>query len=234
MINKLIFILAAILLCTGCAGSVYIQRSVNHLKQGDPITRIACLDPGFYYANGVSNSAFIQASREHKERFIQHLETAAGSNEIKLDIIDTETITERDLEYFNTLAPLRQHMILMNFLQRPVGQVNVKQRKFHEPNSDYVEQLPVIDAEFAHISESLGTPFVGAQMIIIDNRRGKKPRKGHATFLNIVVNVETGETVFREIREIQGFPGNTRLASILYDSFRSLNNNPNYNTETDE
>lgn len=211
------------ILLTGCNGSLYIQRSLNHIAQEKPIARIACLDPAFIYANGSESSAFIESTRMHKDRFIEHLQTAAGQNEIELKIIDTEAISERDVDYFNTLAPLRRHLMVMNFLQRPIGNPDNKSKSSLEPNGHYVERMPIIDPEFAHISERLGTPFVASQVLVIDNKKGKKPRKGEATFLNIIVNVETGETVFREIREIRGFPGNTRLSAILYDSFRTLN-----------
>lgn len=213
----------AFVLLTGCSGSLYIQRSLNHIEQAKPIMRIACLDPTFMYANGSETSAFIESIQSNKSRFIEYLQHAATQNEIELKIIDTEEISERDVEYFNTLAPLRRHLMAMNFLQRPIGNPDNKSNTNLEPNGHYVSRLPIIDPEFAHISERLGTPFVASQILLVENRKGKKPRKGESMFLNIIVNVETGETVFREIREVRGFPGDTRLSAILYDSFRTLN-----------
>jgi hypothetical protein len=88
--------------------------------------------------------------------------------------------------------------------------------------SRYAEALPILDAKYAALTKTLGTPYVASSICVVGNKDATRLDKGRRLLLHIVVNINTGKTVFREVREMSGFPNDTRLKGAIYDSFNIL------------
>ncbi|MFK7969827.1 MAG: hypothetical protein AB8F95_05640 [Bacteroidia bacterium] len=206
--------------CKG-GGALLVDWDKSYVSGTDEIKKLVLLDPTVAYVEGDMSSTYIEEKARQKLRYIDLIKSAANRNSLQLDVMYTEDLTDKDNIWFNTLAALESHLGLMNAYQN-VNIEKVRKSGYSRPPSRYAESLPILDPKYAELSDRLGTPYVGNSICLIINKSPERLDKGRAILFNLIVNVETGKTIFREIRLLPGFPTDDRLTGVLYDSFNIL------------
>lgn len=217
--------LAIAFLMTACRGGGFLltEWDRSHAISESKIEKLVILDPQFAYVTGEESSDFMEASEFEEIRYMDLLNKAAAQSDLELEIIYPDALNKDDTRWYSSLSQLRRHLITMNIIQKTRTQTS-KRGGYGSAPADYEEALPLLDPEYAELSKTLGTPYVAATRCIVLNKSERNLKKGRTLIWMMVVNVSTGKTVYREIRELTGFPTENRMIGVLYDSFNILTN----------
>jgi hypothetical protein len=215
----------SIFIASGCRGGgfVLVEWDKSHLVSANSIDKLVILDPEFIYLNEEESSIFIEERERNKLRYSDILSGMGRIADLETEVVVSEKLTDKDVIWFNTLASLKRHLFRVNFVQSS-NQIANKKTGYGRVPTRYSKALPILDPKYAMLSKELGTSFVASSICVVANKRIDNLEKGRTLLLHIVVNIETGKTVFREVRELTGFPTDTRLKGAIYDSFNILAN----------
>ena len=230
--------------CVSRPSGLIVERSLVPPEQLE-ITKMVSIDPNFMVVD-VRKSA--ESAYLRSDQFEDNLNVLLIKNADRFDIdmklIDSDKLGINNLNYFNDLMPLRQQVMHANFTQAvPYDEKASKGRgdgSAFKVAINYFEQPPLISSSYSHLSEDFGTPFFAVHGVYSQiEAHGIRDyvllfilpplgivellRQSSTTyFYHIVVNVETGETIYREIREADSRAGKDNLDAMIYDSFKIL------------
>lgn len=228
----------ATVLMSACGGYIKIEKSENFIKNKKAIAKneIYFFPPETRSIRAVN--AFetnYDRSAKLKELHRKHLLSAAQKNGIKAVYLDQKTGAESPEAYINIVLKLKNRILSANNLQdHPLNNTGrsmstVVQGVFVVP--------PTIGPEYASLSKVLGTPYVGISGIIdvyakpVDREVSKKVRAASLDWgkyfyvYHIIVNIESGEIIYREIKQMPHKANSALISSALYDSFYYLKKN---------
>ncbi|MCR9066813.1 MAG: hypothetical protein NXI00_22775 [Cytophagales bacterium] len=230
----------------GTASKLMLEKSPEHRKEAKQITKVVTIDPEYslvYLGKGADD--YYLKSEKKEDVFTKTLTTSASKAGIELVVVDKESLKPSDLNYFNYLAPLKQQILIASTLQ----DVTLKKTRYGENGRNWIQpdykefkEVPIFTAEYSHLSDKYGTPYFAFHgMLTVVEKRNLRPLwfmlypvmipysiamvakpNAHTYYYNVIVNVETSEVLFREIRYIKRKPANSLLQGITYDSFRIL------------
>jgi len=240
MKKTLYVLLLSIILLTlgGCRGALRIDRT-RTFQEKKEIDKIVCLDPDFEVLTTTGKRGTKRRTKRASKKEIQLnniLVRNAQKNDITLQIIDSERLTTRDVDYFRDIAPLKREILQMSFLQNFIN----KRGKVSEKNVfNRHEGGPVIGSHFSHLADLYDTPYFAIQGITMH----RKPKKGKLMLLvtalpfgvasffspevdtyyyTIIADVVRAEIVYREVRRIDAAASDTNLNALVYDSFKII------------
>lgn len=230
--------------CVSRPSGLIVERSLDSPQQHN-ITKMVSIDPNFMVVDvrKTAESAYLR-SDQFEDNLNELLIKNADRFNINMKLIDSDQLGSNSLHYFNDLMPLRQQVMHANFTQSiPYDEKASGNRgngNAFKVDVNYFEQPPLISSAYSHLSEDFGTPFFAVHgvysqieahsirdyiLLFVLPPLGvvELLRQSSTTyFYNIVVNVETGETIYREIREADSRAGKDNLDAMIYDSFKIL------------
>ena len=166
--TPIVIVLTFILILNSCSGggAVIVDWNKKHISQGTKIEKLVILGPEFVYHRDENNSTFIIARERQKRRYIGLMQKAAKQNDLELEVIIPEDISNDDNTWFNSLTSLRRHLFSMNFYQDPYFDKEYLSGYTRAP-SRYATRLPIIDPKYASLSKELGTPSISPSILSI-------------------------------------------------------------------
>ena len=208
----------------GCAtkGMLQVESIPSQERSKDPIEKILLIDPDVVSLENVKDREdMILKTEVRQQEFMTLLEENAEKAKIDLEIVSQENLTPTQVSYFNDLQPLKETIWQANFLQ----EANTK-RKIGSYFSSYSKRTftkqIVLDSEHSWLAEEYGTPYFLLSGIIYD-KEWRLFRSNWNNFLFcILVDVERGEVIYREIRKFELAPNRTHLNSVLFDAFHLM------------
>ncbi len=232
-----------LLLGQGCKSLLNIEKSQAHSAEARAITKVVSIDPDFVLVDARKGVDDFHLNSEEKEAyFSKSLVTNAKRAGIELVTVNAEDLTATDLDYFNYLTPLKRQIWIANALQ----DVTVRRARYGSngrgwvwPFSREFQEVPVLGSEYSYLAEKYGTPYFavhymrsnvykrlipwGTLILVPPLGAGMvaKPN-AHTGYVTIVVNVLTGEVVYREYRYINRAAMKDAVDAMVYDSFRIL------------
>ncbi|WNJ20480.1 hypothetical protein [Pontibacter sp. G13] len=198
----------------GCTSGGYMVSEVHSSisAQAKKMKKIVSLDPEMsYYGSAASLQEAVDQDVLRNDQFEKMLVKVAREVGIKLITRGDRHLTASDADYFNELIPLRNHILQANFSQ----DVNLKNG---EERERIFNKAPIIDTRFSQLAQKFGTPYFSLNLLLGQGRKKKN------LYLTIIVNVETAEVVYREVRFFKSKAVARNLYPVMYDSFNNIKN----------
>jgi hypothetical protein len=186
-----------------------IERTENFAKNRK-FDKIICIDP---QVRIMSDDETINLAKTEKFNALLKKEISknARRNNIKLEIQALDS--KADALYYNDLLSLKRDLLQANNYQdSPLNSMfgfadNAIQRKvFVYP--------PLISHDFVNYSQKFGTPYF--------SYIGLYQKKDRVLLYHLIVNTETAETVYRELKGVGASLNSTTVAQAIYDSFAMI------------
>lgn len=225
-------------------GDVSIQKSISHDEKALKINKIVTIDPLYIVSDlrKTEGNTYLESDLKEKEL---NKTLLSNAKKCKIDLIveDVDALESADIDYFNQLLPLKNQLFNANFTQEADinSDWNVKKGRatWFLPDVEYWKNPPQIGSDFSTLSKKYDTPYFAlhgvfnivyppkvrwGQIIFVfplGVYNSFRPRR-ESFYFTIVVDVETGETIYREYRSFRQKINNSTLNAILYDSFSVL------------
>lgn len=216
--------------------SLLVEKKTGGLD-GASVQKMVSIDPEYIRVDTrKSEEAAYINSDKFEPTFNEILERNARRRNIQLNVIDSDQLGQENIRFFNELQPLKEHILRTNF-RLDVQYADEGQRaSAFRPAIKYLDTPPVISSRFAHLAEVYGTPYFAVHRVFSEVRPQSQrwlllfflPPLGVASFFKpetdtyyyqIVTNVVTGETIYREARRANSRAGKNNLEAMIYDSF---------------
>lgn len=214
------------ILLSSCASYVIVEKSLNFNTNREKIKMIT-LNPSFTLYDARTNQKNKDINErivKGEEKFNHFLAAAASQAGVELGIVDKDHLGPDDLSYFNILTALEAEIYTANFTQNPQTGGNRKSNSFRSfikvPESVF-HVVPKISSEYSSLVNRYNTKYFAVHGVttFINTRNKKK-----TYYYKIVVDIESTEVVYRELRKFNLPPNNNNLGQVIYDSFKIFKN----------
>ena len=195
----------------GCSSDfIMIERSENFAKSGK-IQKIICIDP---QVRIIADDETVDLEKTEKLNALLQNEIRKNARRNNLNLEIQTLNAQSGADYYHDLLALKKDLLQANNYQNtPLNATfgfpyNAIQRKvFVYP--------PLISHNFVNYSQKFGTPYF--------SYIGLYQKKNQVLLYHLIVNTETAETVYRELKRVNGKVNSTKTAQIIYDSFAMVN-----------
>ncbi|MEM6262443.1 MAG: hypothetical protein AAGI38_08045 [Bacteroidota bacterium] len=219
-----------------------IQKSEAYNSKAPKVEKIVSIEPsvGLSDVRKRAENRYLISDKSEKV-FNKVLAQSAKRAGIEMVLLDAESLTSDDVLYFNELLPLRTQILGSNFLK----EVEIKRPSSSSlealvPTHRVFEEAPNISSQWSHLANVYGTPYFAVHGVYSEIRPTEAyvwlflcvfppatliylfDVNAESVFYTAVVDVTSGEVVYREIRSFSDKPTRHNLPSITYDSFAVL------------
>lgn len=189
---------------------IIIERSENFAK-AKKVDKIICIDP---QVRVISDNGKLDLDKIEKlnKKLKNEIKRSARKNNINLEM---QTLSENsNAKYYHDLLTLKRDLLQANNYQNtPLN--STYRFQSNSVNRKVFVYPPLISHDFVNYSRKFGTPYF--------SYIGLYQNKGKVMLYHLVVNTETAETVYRELKSIGSNINSTIMAQAIYDSFAMLN-----------
>lgn len=243
LIKNLAIPIIGALLLQSCAGGAVLVESEKQFSQNPPqIKKIISIQPDFLSIDQRKKvEDVVLDSEELEAEFQKHLIQSAEKNGIELEILAPNTLKSNQIDYFNTLLPLKEKVLFANSRQEVSIDTykNARQKNKLKALRGIYEYDLEFDLDFVGLAEKYGTPYFSINgMISIRKRKANRwvwlflfPPSAINSFLrggyeniyyHVLVDVNRSEILYRELRSFEDPLTSGTLKAMLYDSFNIL------------
>ncbi|MEM7658334.1 MAG: hypothetical protein AAF399_19565, partial [Bacteroidota bacterium] len=234
--------------CARRNGSMIVERNANFVE-GHRIQKIVTIDPSLLHLNTRKSKEDIYLKSDVREaKFNERLLANAEKAKIDLEVIDRDELLSSGVDYFNDILPLKRQILSANFLQEVESdQKKGSRTSFFSLRSAPVTRSfsinPVFDPGFGKLSDRYGTQYFAIHGLINVIDRTTRPNlccwllfppiiffdllvpRSQFIYYSVLVDIQSGEVLYREVREVKGNSGTTKLDAVVYDSFKGMKRN---------
>ena len=228
------FLFCLILLLNGCtSGFMLIERSERLPEESSSLKagNILFLEPEARQVEIVNSiHSNTGASAKLQQQFEQYLLRSARKNNLQIQIRSIENLAANDLHRYSQLMALRTHVLQANSQQGHSPDRN--SRLFSDGLQErLMASSPQLFPEFSGLQGITGTPYVAfSGWTNIDSREITQEGRarvsdsfseaGHNSIFYLdVVNLETSQVIYRELKRVEGPANKSVFFTSLYDSF---------------
>ncbi len=204
------YLILLLFLC-GCSSDfILIERTENFAKNRK-IEKIICIDPQVRLLS--DNDGIDLAQTEKLSNLLKkEIRKNASRNNLNVEI---QSLNEQaGAPYYHDLLALKKDLLQANNYQNTPLNFNfgfngngIRRKVFVFP--------PLISHDFVNYSQKFGTPYF--------SYIGLYQYKKRMLLYHLIVNTETAETVYRELKSIDRKMNSTTMAQVVYDSFAMIN-----------
>lgn len=217
-----VYLVISMCACTGRHQFLVVETESSFKKHKKEFRKAIAIDPDIIWIEKVKDAESQLLQKEDREELIHALlEKNAALAGIDLQVISPLNLKADQVSYFNELLPLKEQILQSNFLQE-----TSTKSKFRLFKPSYYKNsfkiAPILDSEYSWLAEEYGTPYFLFQGLIVRKEKVILQPNWRNLFFAIMVNVERGEIVYREIRGFETPPQSTHLNGIFYDSFNII------------
>lgn len=230
--------------CARKNGSMIVERNATFVR-GDRIQKIVTIDPSLLHLNTRKSREDIYLKSDVREsKFNERLRANATKAKIELEVIDRDELGSSNVDYFNNILPLKRQILSANFLQEVESNKQKRSRTTFftlrsAPVTRSFEVNPVFDPAYGKLSDTYGTPYFAIHGLINVIERYRNPNfllalfppawvlvallpRSQFIYYSVLVDIESGEVLYREVREVKGPSNTTNLDAVLFDSFQGM------------
>lgn len=222
----------------GCSGYTLIEKNENFKSEKLSSNSIIIINPTFkelIITDHLREDYF--KSEKRRKQFLTILEKHSQKNDIDIEIIDCQSPELDKIDYFNDLIKLKNNLLLSNSMQdHPFNKSKIRQSS----NTPILQNVfvipPKIFPEFSSLANKYNTPYFGVCGWINIDATEKDYYSSYSSdnmdiygeasyFYFIIVNVNTGEVIYRETKMLDFLINNNLMYPIIYDTFFMLRKN---------
>lgn len=194
-----------------CTPKFILVERTEQFARSQQVKKIICIDP---QVRVLSDDEKIDLAKMDKLNNLlkKEVQRSARKNNINLEI---QTLgSQSDASYYYDLLRLKKDLLQANNYQlTPINTPNrprdnsIRRKVFVYP--------PLISHDFVNYSQKYGTPYF--------SYIGLYQKKSFVILYHLIVNTETAETVYREVKSLGSNINSTIMAQAVYDSFSMIN-----------
>ena len=203
-------VIILLFMLSGCSRYIRIERSERFVSRQGIKQKIICIDPQVRLMGYTQNDSEEEAELENW--FRDELNYSASKNQVDLEIV--RLTPESTTSYYEDLLSLKKEFLQANNLQNtPLNFSN--QNGYNTITKSVFVYPPLIAHDFTDLSKKYGTPYFSYIGIY------KQPRR--ILYYHLIVNTNTAETVYRELKSIsKGSLKKKMISQMVYDSMAML------------
>ena len=207
---KNLFFISIAIFCSGCSRYILIERSERFVSRDAITQKIICIDPQVRLLT--YRPSDLQEADELEQWLKEELRYSAAKNNVNLEILDLGPGSSNG--YYQDLLSLKNEFLQANNLQNtPLnfsetpGFNSIKKSVFVYP--------PLIAHDFTSLAKEYGTPYF--------SYIGIYKQAGKILYYHLIVNTNTAETVYRELKSVsKGTLKKKMISQLAYDSMAML------------
>lgn len=210
--------------CTGPNQFLSVQIEPSFKNHKDEFKKAVAIAPNIIWIEKVKDAEGQLLLKEEREELIHRLlEKNAQRAGIDLSVISPLNLEATQVSYFNELLPLKEQILQSNFLQETSSRAKFNMFIF-QPSyyQGTFTTVPILDSEYSWLSEEYETPYFIFQGLIVKKKYRFLKSNWRNLYFAVIVDVEKGEIVYREVRGFKDRPSKTHLNGIFYDSFNII------------
>lgn len=247
MMNLYILLPLIMLFCTSCftKSFVHIEKSDTHSQQAGEIKKVVVIEPDYFHVNDMrKKNKLRQVKMESKENKLNKYLIANGKAAgIDVQVMDATSLEAEEIDYYNHMVQLKSDIISTRANISGNSETQ-SAHGFFSPPVSIVSPAPIISSEYSHLSTKYGTPYFmvsGTFTTISSNNIAARIVYGvlcipcapflikgiikpdiSTYILNVIVNVETGEIIYTDTKQLEDRMLEVNMNSVLHDTFFQL------------
>lgn len=215
--KKISLILPVIILLCSCSGStkyIQIHKSENFSDVKKSIEKVVCISPNIaMYHDYDLNDADFERSQEIRKFFLSSLGKYSKAGKFNYVIYNPSDKEKTDVAFYNDLLPLKSDLLQASLIRE--NPLNTSWSGRNNSITKAVFAAPSrIAPEFSYLSAQYGTPYFAWYGIFSS--------KGKTVAVHLLVNVETSEMVYHEMKRISKRANKRNIPPLIYDSFKMM------------
>lgn len=205
-----LFIVLALLVSGGCRNALLIEQSENSLENKSETLKIVNIDPRFFYEDESKNVNLrrTKAITDHIRKDVARFSRRNG-----IDLILYNPKDNPDPANYHSLLALKQNLLAANSIERTAMEFRTALTENQIKKKVFV-YAPKVLPEFDALATTFGTPYFSYLGIYSADKELK--------LYHLVVNVESGETIYREKKLVRSRVNAGKIDQMIYDSFAML------------
>lgn len=224
----------------GCEkGFVIVERSESFSNSKNELknANIFYFEPSVtsYYIRKEVENQFLKAD-QLKTYVSQELTKAGRKNGIKVNLLDSKTSRDQYVSSNEELLQLKKAILNATALQENAINSGRKVSGDYKQRKVFVAN-PRIAAEFSHLSKDFSPYFGMTGIFAVDSEPNSREAREFVSnhkairygqyyyFYHMIINIETSEIVYREIKQVPFKISKNYLGPIIYDSYATLKQN---------
>lgn len=231
IISGIVFLLFLLPILSCKSGKMAVERDKKFAIKPD-LTKLIVINPMVYMPK-------YQLQADNKvQQFLRNKLPELGTKQgIEIAVVSETSVETGDVEYFNSIKKLEAEILKANFIQSPYFSQEKNLPRFEET---IIVPAGQITPTFAYLADKYNTKYFSmmgflsykdlgwpetrvAKALLYPFYAYGHGRSGYRSmFYNIVVDVENGKIVYREIRLLKYRPEKDIIKEVLNDSYRRL------------
>ncbi len=213
--KKYILAFSPLLLLCGCTNYfIDIQRTENFKDTRKDIKKVICISPDVaFYTDGDFDNIDYERTMAFENYFLEKLKKYGKVSNFEF-VVEHPLISENlTADFYNYLIPLKNDILQAALVrENPLNEIHSRSDKkvsrlvFVAPSN--------IAPQFSALSKTFGTPYF--------NWYGVFTSKHRSIFINLIVDVETSQVLYHEIKGIDRRINKSNLPPLVYDSFKMI------------
>ena len=215
------------------AQQYYIEVNENLDKLDVRGKEIVMINPEVDYYNFEAGNFQEKFSKQtsFQANFSKYLKRSAKKNDIPFNITKPGDINADDGAYFNYMSRLKEHLYNINAIQEhPLNREESSDYDSERVKNVFVKP-PRIHPEFSRMADIYNTPYFAISGYKVFNMEKITSTVNWASyfihdiqsyFYFILVDVRSGEVIYREMKLFEGEPEKLNMYNQLYDTFYNL------------
>ena len=244
---RTINILAVLVFCCmsqSCtSGELIIEEKSEFYQSHGYIRKIVSIDPEFLLLDQRRKvEDFVMDTEDREAEFKDYLVENAEKNGIDLQVFSPNTLKAEQIEYYNSLLPLKKQVLFALSTQ----QTKIEKRKNKgdsfkiKPTRNFFDNNLEIDLTYGNLAEDFGTPYFSLNGVISIKKRKRSKwiwvvllppvginsllrNSAETLYYHVVVDVSKSEIVYAELRTFHDALSSVGLKSMIFDSYSLLN-----------
>lgn len=213
--KKYIPAILPLLFLTSCTNYfIDIQRTENFADTKKEIKKVICISPdvAFFEDSDFDNMDY-NRTLSYESYFLKKLKKYAKKGKFDYEIEHPLISNNINSDFYNLLIPLKDDILQAALVrENPLNEINSRNNKsisrmvFVAPSN--------IAPQFSSLSKTFGTPYFAWYGVFSSKHR--------SVFINMIVDVETSQVLYHEIKGIDRRLNKTNFPPLVYDSFKMI------------
>ncbi len=203
----------SILLCS-CSNFIQIQKCENFSNVKKNIKKIVCIAPDIaLYSDENLNETDFNKTLGIKKFFQKNLKKYSKAGNFEYVVYNPSEKDNIDASFYNNLLPLKTDLLQASLVRE--NPVNTGGNARGNSITKEVFAAPShIAPEFSALSKQYGTPYFAWYGIFSAKKK--------TVCIHLIVDVETSEVVYHEVKHINKRANHQNLPPLIYDSFKMM------------
>lgn len=242
-ISGSIFIFFVLFLLSSCSYNKMTIQKTDDFSKVENIDKLVIIDPFYFHADERKKSKKnLFKSYDMEINFVDVITKSANQAKLPIEVVSGETLKATDVDYFNDIIPLKDDIFyaFANYEAQKSSNSKVKKgRNMYKPANTFYKNELEVGSRYSHLKDKYGTPYFSVTGVINIKEKASVnivtmivafpieiinalTTNNSSLYYNFVVNVETGNLIYKEIREFDAPLTKENMSAVVFDSFKIL------------